>query len=257
MNQILVTEKLYVTPELKQKKKVYKFNFIISIFLVIVLASLYVYAEYDRNKGEQTSKQILKKINQTLTSTEKDSTILEDDILLVILDETEENNNQEQEKESEALTVASMNEKAEVYTSSSGYRYKIIAKIEIPKINLTYSVLQGETGSVKETEELLKISPIKFHGYDPNEIGNFCIAGHNYRNSKFFSKVPTLEVGDIVKLTDLTKRTITYEVYDIHSVEPNNRNDTTQLTGGKKEVTLITCTDDSKERIIVKCREVK
>ena len=109
MNQILVTEKLYVTPELKQKKKVYKFNFIISIFLVIVLASLYVYAEYDRNKGEQTSKQILKKINQTLTSTEKDPTILEDDILLVILDETEENNNQEQEKESEALTVASMN----------------------------------------------------------------------------------------------------------------------------------------------------
>ena len=117
--------------------------------------------------------------------------------------------------------------------------------------------MQGETGSVKETEELLKISPIKFHGYDPNEIGNFCIAGHNYRNSKFFSKVPTLEVGDIVKLTDLTNRTITYEVYDIHSVEPNNRNDTTQLTGGKKEVTLITCTDDSKERIIVKCREVK
>ena len=33
MNQILVTEKLYVTPELKRKKKVYKFNFIISIFM--------------------------------------------------------------------------------------------------------------------------------------------------------------------------------------------------------------------------------
>ena len=34
MNQILVTEKLYITPELKRKKKMYKFDFLISIFLV-------------------------------------------------------------------------------------------------------------------------------------------------------------------------------------------------------------------------------
>ena len=59
MNQILVTEKLYITPELKRKKKIYKFNFIISIFLVFVLTSIYIYAEYDRNKSEATSKQIL------------------------------------------------------------------------------------------------------------------------------------------------------------------------------------------------------
>ena len=31
MNQILVTEKLYITPELKKKKKMYKFNFINNI----------------------------------------------------------------------------------------------------------------------------------------------------------------------------------------------------------------------------------
>ena len=31
MNQILVTEKLYVTPELKKKKKIYKINFYIVI----------------------------------------------------------------------------------------------------------------------------------------------------------------------------------------------------------------------------------
>ena len=30
MNQILVTEKLYVTPELKKKKKMYKINIVIS-----------------------------------------------------------------------------------------------------------------------------------------------------------------------------------------------------------------------------------
>lgn len=257
MNQILVTEKLYITPELKRKKKVYKFNFIISIFFVCILTSLYIYAEYDRNKSEETSQQILEEMNQTLASTEEDTTIAQDDILLVVLDGTEENYSEAEARESEALSVATMNEQAEVYVSSSGYRYKIIAKIEIPKINIIYSVLQGETGSIEETEELLKISPVKFHGYDPNEVGNFCIVGHNYRNTKFFSKVPTLVVGDTLTLTDLTNRTITYQVYDKHTVDPDDTSDTTQLTGGKKELTLITCTDDSKQRVIVRCREVK
>lgn len=257
MNQILVTEKLYITPELKRKKKIYKFNFIISIFFVCILTSLYIYAEYDRNKSEATSQQILEEMNQTLASTEEDTTIAQDDILLVVLDGTEEDYSEEEAEESKALSVASINDQAEVYVSSSGYRYKIIAKIEIPKINVTYSVLQGETGSIEETEELLKISPVKFHGYDPNEVGNFCIVGHNYRNTKFFSKVPTLVVGDTLTLTDLTNRTITYEVYDKHTVDPNDTSDTTQLTGGRKELTLITCTDDSKQRVIVRCREVK
>lgn len=257
MNQILVTEKLYITPELKRKKKVYRFNFIISIFFVCILTSLYIYAEYDRNKSEATSQQILEEMNQTLASTGEDTTIAQDDILLVVLDGTEENYNEAEAEESKALSVAAINEQAEVYVSSSGYRYKIIAKIEIPKINVTYSILQGETGSTEETEELLKISPVKFHGCEPNEVGNFCIVGHNYRNTKFFSKVPTLVVGDTINITDLTGRTITYEVYDKHTVDPSDTSDTTQLTGGKKELTLITCTDDSKQRVIVRCREVK
>ena len=50
MNQILITQKLYITPELKRKKKMYKFDFILSLFLVIVLCSVCIYAEYDRKR---------------------------------------------------------------------------------------------------------------------------------------------------------------------------------------------------------------
>lgn len=50
MNQILVTEKLYVTPELRKKKKMYKVQFIISIILVFILAGYYIYQEYDKYK---------------------------------------------------------------------------------------------------------------------------------------------------------------------------------------------------------------
>ena len=103
----------------------------------------------------------------------------------------------------------------------------------------------------------MKISVNKLWGPKPNEVGNFCIAGHNYRNSKFFSKVPTLVVGDTITLEDNSGRTLTYVVYDKYTVEPEDRSCTSQLTNGKKEVTLITCTDDSKQRVIVKTREVK
>ena len=59
MNQILVTEKIYVTPELKRKKKMYKILFILSIFTIISLFSVYIYAEYDRNEKESISQDIL------------------------------------------------------------------------------------------------------------------------------------------------------------------------------------------------------
>ena len=72
-----------------------------------------------------------------------------------------------------------------------------------------------------------------------------------------FQVVQSANIGDIVEITDVSKRKIQYEIYDIHTVFPDNRADTTQITNGKKEVTLITCTDDNKQRIIVKCKEIK
>lgn len=252
MNQILVTEKLYITPELKRKKKMYKFHFIISIFLVCILTSLYIYAEYDRNKSEEVSQEILADVSKVI---EEDTTIADNDILLVVLDATEED--YLSIEEGEKIDIAEVNQNAETKKSSSGYEFKTIATISIPKINVNYPVVQGTTGSEEETAALLKNSPVKYHGCEPNEVGNFCIVGHNYRNTRFFSKVPTLVIGDTIQLTDLSGRTITYEVYDKHTVDPNDTRDTTQLTGGKKEVTLITCTDDSKLRVIVKCKEVK
>lgn len=251
MNQILVTKKLYITPELKRKKKIYKIDFIISIFLVCILTSLYIYAEYDRNKSEEVSQEILASMGENML--QEDETVAHDDVLLVVLDGSIDDYN----PISEIPNIALVNEQAKVETTPNGYRYKTIAKIEIPKINVNYGIIQGETGSVEETETLLKSSPCKYHGPEPNEVGNFCVVGHNYRNSRFFSKVPTLVTGDIIKITDLANRTITYEVYDKYTVDPKDTSCTTQLTGGKKEVTIITCTDDSKLRVVVKCKEVK
>lgn len=84
-------------------------------------------------------------------------------------------------------------------TAKDGTVYYTIGQIYIPSINCQYPILSSET---ENFDTLLKIAPCKFHGANPNEIGNFCIVGHNYKNSQFFSKVPKMQNGDIIEITD-------------------------------------------------------
>ena len=255
MNQILVTEKLYVTPELKRKKKIYKINFIISIILVLIISTIFIYTNYERDKSEQVSEQILANIKETQEEAEKAKEKAQSDVLTVVLNNAQEDLKVKTLDESDYKTLIDKKE-----TTENGYSYYTIAKIEIPKLNLSYPIIEGVTGTEKETEELLKMSPCKLAGPEPNEKGNFCIVGHNYRNQKFFSKVPTLEVGEKIIITDYTKSTegnaVTYEIYNEYTVVPEDISCLEQKTKGKKEITLITCTDDGKQRFIVKAKEV-
>ena len=247
MNQILVTKKLYITPELKRKKKIYKFDFFLSVFLVCILISFCIYAEYNRNKDEEVSQEILANMNMT-----EDTTVADSNVLIAVLDDEEQTEEINAENQAEQLKNAGKT----TQTTQNGYKYISVGTVKIPKINVEYPILDGQTDSAEETEELLKISPTKFWGPEPNEVGNFCIVGHNYRNTKFFSKVLTLENGDTIQITDLSGKTINYRVYNKYEVDPTDVSCTSQLTNGNKEVTLITCTNDSKLRVIVKAREV-
>ena len=255
MNQILVTQKLYITPELKRKKKIYKFEFILSIFVLCILVSAYIYAEYDRNKNEEVSQEILADLNIP----EEDTTVVEDNALVVILDDEE--NSEQTNQDAKAAEIQNVSQSTPIVVNmdaqktQKGYTYSTIATISIPKIDIKYPIIDGPTDTAEETEELLKISLTKFWGPEPNQVGNFCIVGHNYRNSKFFSKISTLQIGDIIELTDLTGKTIKYLVYDQDTVDPTDVSCTSQLTNGKKEITLITCTTDSKHRTIIKAIE--
>ena len=55
---------------------------------------------------------------------------------------------------------------------------------------------------------------------------------------------------------DSNGKTVQYEVYDKYTVDPTDVSCTSQNTKGQKEITLITCTDDSKQRVIVKARAI-
>ncbi len=248
MNQILVTQKLYVTPEMKRKKVIYKIELFLSVFLICLLFSYYIYAEYDRNKSEQVSREILEQIKYQVDDTVKKE---ENDRIVVILevanqeDKNQENNVKQNESKIDTKT----------YTSKDGIEYTTEAILKIPCINIEYPVLS------KTSPELLFVSLNKYHPKDlmPNEVGNYCIVGHYYENGKMFGKLHKLKNGDTAELTDLTGRTITYQVYDKYVVQPTDTSCTSQLTAWnmqKRELTLITCTNGGKQRLVVKLREI-
>ena len=251
MNQILVSEKLYITPELKRKKRMYKIDFFISVFLVCILFSYYIYAEYDKNKNEAVSKEILSNLNFENNVVDDTTIKFANNSIVVILNTEDPFEIIYSEPADEDTT-----DNIDWRETSNGTKYYAVATIDIPSIDCTYPVLVADNPEdATKLDELLKISPCKFWGPEPNEVGNFCIVGHNYRSNKFFSHVPDLSVGDRIEIKDLNGQTIIYKIYDKYVVQPDDVSCTSQRTNGLKEVTLITCTDDSKLRVIVKARE--
>lgn len=250
MNQILVTEKLYVTPELKRKKRIYKIELFLSVFLICLLFSYYIYAEYDRNKSEEVSKEILAEIKEQVDTTVKKD---ENDKIVVILEVpgTQEGNEDKTENQNNNQTKTNNTKiDTKTYTSKDGVKYTTEAILKIPKINIEYPVLSATS------DALLFVSLNKYWGPQPNEVGNYCIVGHYYENGKMFGKLHKLKNGDKAELTDLSGNTLKYQVYNKYVVEPTDTRCTSQLTDGRKELTLITCTNGGKQRLVVKLRQV-
>lgn len=128
--------------------------------------------------------------------------------------------------------------------------YPVIAKLEIPKIDL-------ETYVISEySNQALGVSVTKFYGGNPNEVGNFCIAGHNYITKNMFHDLKNLSIGDTFTLIDTNHHEGFYKIYSVETVEPDETQCLSQKTDGRIEVTLITCTTDSSKRIIVKAVKI-
>lgn len=125
----------------------------------------------------------------------------------------------------------------------------VIGLLKIDKINLMYPILSTSS------EKLLEISPCRFYGPMPNEIGNLCIAGHNYANQKHFGKLSSLEKGDLIEIYDSNGSKTNYIIYNKFEVHANDISCTNQNTNNKREVTLVTCNTIKGNRLVVKAKE--
>ena len=122
----------------------------------------------------------------------------------------------------------------------------VIGVIKIDKIKIDYPILSSTS------DELLTVAPCRFAGPMPNEVGNLCIAGHNYIDNTFFAKITNLEKDDEISIFDLNGQMVNYYVTEKFEIENNDFSCTTQETNGEKWITLMTCNSVKGTRIIVR-----
>lgn len=233
MNQILFIPNRQNYEKNKTKKKrqypIYIFSFFSFITFMVLSFQIYAY-----NNENQSNDNIL------IESVASKTSNLEDEIMPVIKEENTENEEMAQNNDTEE-------EKAQ-YKASNGTNYEVIGILNIPSLGIEYPILSSTS------TELLKISLTKYHGANPNEVGNMVVLGHNYQNGQFFSNLHKIKKKDIIKITDLQGTTLNYEVYDFKVIDPYDNSGTSQLTNGKTEITLITCYNNGTERFMVKAR---
>lgn len=122
----------------------------------------------------------------------------------------------------------------------------VIGVIKIDKIKIDYPILSSTS------DELLTVAPCRFAGPMPNEVGNLCIAGHNYIDNTFFAKITNLDKDDEISIFDLNGQMVNYYVTEKFEIENNDFSCTTQETNGEKWLTLMTCNSVKGTRIIVR-----
>ena len=137
-------------------------------------------------------------------------------------------------------------------TSTSGKKkqyngFDVAGTIEIPTTGLKCPVLEQYEYSPKA----LETSVVVLYGVGLNQPGNTTIAGHNYRNGLFFSNNKKLNVGDKIYITDSTGKRLAYTIYNKFEAAENESDYITRDTQGATEISLTTCTDDSKARTII------
>ena len=218
----------------KRNKRKSKYLIIILILTVLFFILFKIQTE-ENNENGTTIEKVNSKLYQNyqsenLETQQSTNSILED--------------NAETQRNKQSTTNEQNVEKEYIESEFKGY--KVCAKLNIPIINLETYVLEVYS------KQALLTSVTKFYGGRPNEIGNFCIAGHNYGPSNMFQNIKKLKVNDEIFLTDTNGNKFKYLIYDIYTVLPNETRCLSQKTDGNTELTLITCTPDSERRIIVK-----
>lgn len=117
---------------------------------------------------------------------------------------------------------------------------------EIPSLDIKVPVLEG-TGTKQ-----LQVSAGHFEGTGALGKGNYCICGHNSTiYAEIFNDLDQIQIGDEMHLVDIDKKRTRYIyiVTEYRTVEPS---ETWVLNDfGDDRLTVISCTDDGKQRQVV------
>lgn len=214
---------------------------IVAIIAIVVIFSILGVRTYNKYKNNQDATTAIDRFNENYNITTENKT---------------QNNNaqtlNEQEitvsdktTESENTQVTNKTRKVTYYNN-----FVMLGYIEIPSIKIKYPILETET-----VASLEKAVAVRYpNNPQLNTVGNVVIAGHNYRNGMFFSNLKNVSVNDKIRITDANGQTLIYTIYEKYETTPEDSEYITRNVGDNIEVTLVTCTDDSEARIIVKAK---
>ncbi len=123
-----------------------------------------------------------------------------------------------------------------------------IGVIEIPDLGIQHIIVEGTS------EKQIKKNVGHFENTAmPGEYGNFSLAGHrNNLYNEVFKGLADVEIGTEIIIKALNGE-FRYKIYKKEVVEPENL-DVLNQDLSRKEMTMITCTKDSKKRVCVKAR---
>lgn len=207
---------------------------IVIIIAVIGLAGILGYNYYKKYSTDSDSEKFV-------------STFTED------IGETDTNPNPEGEVGSIAENITQAEASKSTGKMKQYKGFNTIGTIEIPKIGISYPVLQDPPTPKKLETAIVALYP---QDAELNSVGNVVLVGHNYRNGQFFSNNKKLANGDKIYITDLNGNKVTYVVYSVYQTSQSDTESYNRDTNGKREITLSTCTDASNDqRILVLAAE--
>lgn len=188
-------------------KKILKWIILLLIIGILIYTINGIYQENKIKKGEN-NKNTQENIQIATLSAETEKSLINTNNLEINTNKSKTNN--------------------EVETKLVPEKYKgkeVIAKLKIEKLDIDTCVLKNYS------KANLDICVTKFFGPKPNEVGNFCIAGHNYITKNMFGYLKWLKVGNTLTLTDNIHGEVKYKIYDIYRAEANE----TQRTNSKNK----------------------
>lgn len=117
-----------------------------------------------------------------------------------------------------------------------------IGYLEIPSLNLLLPITNGYSYNS------LRKSPALYYG---NLNSNLVICGHSYK--AHFGNLYKLKQGDTVIFRDINNNRYVYEVDAVEILKPT---EIKEMIESNFDLTLYTCTKDSKSRVTIRCNRI-
>lgn len=194
------------------KEKVFNFIIVLIVIALYIAVAMFIYSNFRERKRQELANGIIDKIDKVI-----------------------------EENDGEDVTEATVN--------YGGYKYTVLGKLYIKKINMYQPILKENTAGAYNT------ALVKMSGPNLNEKGNVAIGGHNYMRGNYFIKINRLVKNDVVTITDLTGRKVNYYVYEYGIANKDDASYLAQPSDPNDQIiTLVTCTKGGKERYYVKAR---